>query len=186
MRLLVPSTLALLASAAFAQDVTPPPEDAPTVDRPAQGTGRAGKVTFRGGLNFDVARSFNLGGTTGGAAATIGAQVGAGYFVLENLSTDLDVSARLSFTSPVTLGLELTPSVRFFPIPQVSVRAGVPIPLLPVPGVGVLAGAAFHQPIGDKVQLVAGVDYTFYLTEAYRLASPYGRIDVHGGVQTWF
>jgi hypothetical protein len=147
-----------------------------------------GRVAVRGSLNFDLNQSINLGGANpNGARVTVGANAGVGYFLIDRLSLDLDgrFLAYLTPTPGVAL-LEFTPGARYQVIDNLQVRVGVPIPVLPVFGVGVLGGASYFQPIGSNIHLVVGVDYTYYLTDAWRRTAPFGRIDIHGGVQTSF
>lgn len=147
-----------------------------------------GRVAVRGSLNFDLNQSINLGGANpNGARVTVGANAGVGYFLMDRFSIDLDgrFLAYLTPTPGIAL-LELTPGARYQVIDNLQLRVGVPIPILPTFGLGVLGGASYFQPLGDRIHLVVGVDYTYYLTDAWRRVAPYGRIDIHGGVQTSF
>lgn len=147
-----------------------------------------GRVVFRGSANFDLNQSINLGGENADGAAIVGGiNLGAGYFIIENLSLDVDASTHLRIAPSFgILDLGLTPGARYQFIPQAYVRVGAPILFLPEFGLGVLGGAGYHQPLGSNAAFVVGVDYTYYLTEYYRRTAPGGRIDVHAGVQTWF
>lgn len=189
MRTLFLSTF-VFASVALAQDTTTPASTPPPEEKPAEAKSGIdlSKFVVRGGIHFDVGGAINLGGTSAGARAAIGANAGVGYFIVPRFELDLDVNFTMRFTpSPVAVeNLELIPGARWRPIDQVQLRAGVPIPLVPQAGVGVLVGAAYVQPIASRVSLVIGVDYTYWFTEYWRSVAPQGRIDFHGGVQAYF
>lgn len=188
MRALLLSTL-VFAGAALAQDTaTPTPAPAETLPAEAKSGIDMSKFVVRGGIHFDVGGAINLGGTSAGARAAVGANAGVGYFIIPRLEIDLDVHFTMRFApAPVAVELlELVPGARSRPIDQVQLRLGVPIPLVPQPGLGVLAGVAYVQPLGGRVSLVVGVDYTFWLTDAWRQTAPQGRIAFHGGVQAYF
>lgn len=175
----------VMAGAAWAQAQTPPSAQAPAA--PA-GPFSKGRVAVRGGINLDLNQSINLGGVnSSGARVTVGAHGGVGYYLIDNLSIDLDghFSAFLTPT-PGVASLEIVPGARYQVIPQLQLRVGVPIPILPRFGLGVLGGVSYFQPIGSNIYVVVGVNYTYYLTEAWRQTAPLGRIDLHGGVQTSF
>lgn len=184
----------VLAGVALAQDTTTPAGTPPSGDtagdKPAEVKSGIDSSRFvvRGGIHLDGSGAINLGGTSDGARAALGANVGVGYFVVPRFELDLDVNFTMRFApSPVEVeNLELTPGARWRPIDQLQLRAGVPIPLVPQAGVGILAGAAYVQPLGDRVSLVAGVDYTYWFTEYWRQKAPLGRIAFHGGVQARF
>jgi hypothetical protein len=173
------------SSGAFAQTQTPAAPEAPAA--PA-GPFSKGRVAVRGSVNLDLNQSINLGGVnSSGARVTVGANAGVGYFLIDRLSIDLD-GRLLAYLTP-TPGLalvEVTPGARYQVIDNLQVRVGVPIPLLPVFGLGVLGGVSYFQPVGNNIHVVVGVDYTYYLTDAWRQTAPFGRIDLHGGVQTSF
>lgn len=147
-----------------------------------------GRVAVRGSVNLDLNQSINLGGVNpSGARVAVGANAGVGYFLIDRLSIDLD-GRLVGYLTP-TPGLalvEVTPGARYQVIDNLQVRVGVPIPLIPVFGLGVLGGVSYFQPIGNNIHLVVGVDYTYYLTDGWRQTAPLGRIDLHGGVQTSF
>ncbi|MBX5481123.1 MAG: hypothetical protein IRZ16_04625 [Myxococcaceae bacterium] len=147
-----------------------------------------GRVVLRGGADFDLNQSINLGGSNPNGPAVVGGiNVGAGYFLIDNLSLDIDTQSHLQLSPGFAVqDLGLTPGARYQFIPQAFIRAGVPILLVPDFGLGVLGGAGYYQPLGSHAAFVLGADYTYYLTEAYRRTSPLGRVDLHAGVQTWF
>ncbi|MEW6431151.1 MAG: hypothetical protein AB1730_06545 [Myxococcota bacterium] len=191
MRALLLSTL-VFAGAALAQDTTTPtPPPAPPAETPPAEAATSGfdksKFVVRGGIHFDVGGAINLGGTSAGARAAVGANAGVGYFIVPRLELDLDAVFTLRFApSPVAVErLELTPGARWRPIDQLQLRLGVPIPLVPQAGVGILGGVAYVQPLGSRVSLVVGADYTYYFTEYWRQVAPQGRIEFHGGVQAY-
>jgi hypothetical protein len=164
--------------------------DGGTPEKPVEeekGPFAAGRVVFRGGASLDLNQSFNLGGSSAGARIGGGVSAGVGYYVIDNLSLDTDAHLHFLITpSPALTDLGITPGARYHILPQAYVRAGMPIELLPTFGLGVLAGAGYYQSLGPKIGLDVGVDYTYYLTEAFRAAAPAGRVDVHGGIQTHF
>jgi hypothetical protein len=183
--------VALFSTLSFAQPASPPPEPpaapvaeekekAPLIDR--------SKWVVRGGITFDFSGVINLGGTSGGAYFGLGLNGGVGYLILPSLEVDLDARLMIRFTpSPVAVSLfEITPGARWRPIDRLQLRFGVPIPLVPQPGVGILAGAAFIQPIAGNVSFVAGADYTYYFTDYWRSIAPSGRVEFHAGVQAYF
>jgi len=183
-------TLALLmtfaAAVAFADEETPAPEEKPAPE--AQKSDTPSRIIVRGGANMDLNQSINLGGAnSSGARVTAGLNGGIGYLVVPpSLSVDLDVQVQAYLTPTPGLSLvELTPGARYY-VGNLQFRVGVPIPVYPTFGVGVLGGVAWSQPLGGKARFVAGVDYTYYLTESFRQIAPYGRVDVHAGVQTSF
>ncbi len=147
-----------------------------------------GRFVFRGGANLDLNRSINLGGNNDGdTPVNAGASVGVGYFVIDNLSLDLDLDAHLELSPEFGFAsLGFTPGARYQLIPQAYVRVGAPLIVYPSFNAGILGGVGYHQPIGSKAALVIGLDYTYYFTEEYRTAAPQGRVDVNAGVQTWF
>lgn len=173
-----------VATVSLAQDQTPP---AAQQAAPA-GPFSKGRVAVRGGINLDLNQSINLGGVNStGARVTVGAHGGVGYFIIDNLSLDVDGNFLAYLTpTPGVATLEIIPGARYQVIPQLQLRVGVPIPLLPQFGLGVLGGLSYFQPIGSNIHLVVGVNYTYYLTEGWRQTAPLGRIDLHGGVQTSF
>jgi hypothetical protein len=182
-----------LALPALAQDLqvadagTPPPVAEQKPPEEPKGPFAAGRVVFRGGASLDLNQSINLGGTNSGARVGGGVNAGVGYYVIDNLSLDTDAHLHFLITpAPALTDLGVTPGMRFHFLPQAYVRAGVPIEFLPTFGLGVLGGAGYYQALGEKVGLTAGVDYTYYLTEAFQRAAPLGRVDLHGGIQTHF
>jgi hypothetical protein len=185
MRVPVLVLLTSWSSLAFAQSSPEQtPEQAPEQPPASSDTSR---VVVRGSVNFDAGGAINLGGTSTGARVALGANGGVGYLLTPRLSLDVDARLLLQFVPQFEFStLEVIPGARFRPIDQLQLRVGVPIPLVPTPGFGVLAGAAFVQPLASRVSLVIGVDYTYYLTEYWRTVAPGGRIEVHGGVQAYF
>lgn len=184
--------LALFGTLAQAQEEAAP---APTPPAPAaeekkqdeKGPFSPGRFILRGGINFDLNQSINLGGSSQGARVTLGANAGVGYFVIENLEIDLDFRFFMYLTpKPEVSSLEITPGARYRVWQNILLRVGVPIPIVPQFGVGILGGLAWSQPIASRVSFVIGVDYTYYFTEYYRTVAPAGRLDIHGGIQTWF
>ncbi len=160
-------------------------EGAAVTDKPEKDE-LGNRWVFRGGANLDLNQSINLGGTSGGARINAGLNGGVGYLLTRSLEADLD--AHLSaYLNPLGLdSVEFIPGVRWRPVDNLQVHVGVPIPLYPQVGLGVLGGLAYLQPLGDHATLAVGFDYTYYLTEYYRSAAPLGRLDVHGGIQTHF
>lgn len=191
MRALLLSTL-VFAGAALAQDTTTPtPPPTPPAETPPTQAAKSGfdtsKFVVRGGIHFDLGGAINLGGTSAGPRVALGANVGVGYFIIPRLELDLDVDFMVRF-SPAPVAperFELTPGARWRPIDQIQLRLGVPIPLIPQAGVGILGGIAYIQPLGGRVSLVIGADYTYYFTEYWRQVAPQGRIVFHGGVQAY-
>ncbi|MEW5741481.1 MAG: hypothetical protein AB1938_21345 [Myxococcota bacterium] len=198
MRLPLAVALALSSSLALAQvtPVTPTPVNPP----PAEGTPPPAetkqeeksafdrsKFVVRGGLTFDFSGAINLGGTSTGPRIALGLNGGVGYFILPRFEIDLDLRLVMRFSpSPVAVELfEITPGARWRPIDQLQLRFGVPIPLVPQAGVGILAGAAFIQRISGNVALVVGADYTYYFTDYWRQVAPSGRVEFHAGVQAY-
>lgn len=183
MKRLLAVAIAVMASVSAAQEATPAAQQS----APA-GPFSKGRVAVRGGLNLDLNQSINLGGVnSSGARVTVGAHGGVGYFLIDNLSLDLDGNFLAYLTpTPGVASLEIIPGARYQVIPQLQLRVGVPIPLLPQFGLGVLGGVSYFQPIGSNIHLVVGVNYTYYLTDAWRATAPLGRVDLHGGVQTSF
>ena len=166
-------------------DGGPPAESRPPEAGPPAEAG-PGPLVIRVALTFDVSRSFNLGGMLSGGVATVGVNAGVGYQVMDRLTADLDLAGALSFTSPGSGTMELIPGVRFSPIRQLQLHFGFPVPLVPSFGVGLLGGAAFVQRLAGSVELVVGADYAYFLTDANRLRSRYGRIQAHAGLQVSF
>lgn len=146
----------------------------------------AGKVVVRGTAGADLGQVINLGGTNSGVDASAYVEGGLGYYVIDNLELDVDASAHVTFGAPVSLVLTVTPGLRYQILPQFTIRAGVPIEVLPHFGLGVLAGAAFCQPMGSNASFVLGVDYTYWLTADLHAGAPYGRVEPHVGIQTHF
>ncbi len=147
----------------------------------------AGKFVLRGSINLDLNQSINLGGSsTSGARVTVGVNGGVGYYAIENLSLDLDARFAAFLTpSPGVSLLEFTPGARYVLLQNIQLRVGVPIPVYPQLGVGILGGVSYIQSLGIA-NLVVGVDYTYYVTDYYRSQAPFGRLDVHAGVQKSF
>ncbi len=141
---------------------------------------------FRGGANLDLNQSINLGGTSSGARVNAGLHGGVGYLITERITADLDANLT-AYLNPIGLGwFELIPGARARVLDNIQVHVGVPIPLYPQPGFGVLGGLAWGQPLASNVYFVVGLDYTYYFTEYYRSVAPQGRLDVHAGLQTHF
>lgn len=141
---------------------------------------------FRGGANLDLNQTINLGGSSSGARVTAGLHGGVGYLLTERIEADVDVNLT-AYLNPIGLGwFEVIPGARARVTDNILVHVGVPIPLYPQPGLGVLGGLAWTQPLAANVYFVVGLDYTYYLTEYYRQQAPLGRLDVHAGVQTHF
>ncbi len=198
MRTFLLAAFLVVPLSALAQDEAPPPpeekaeekkeEKAEKEEKKDAGPFSAGRFVVRGGLSFDLNQSFNLGGpATTAARITLGANGGVGYFIIPKLSLDVDLRFLAYLTpTPEVAWFEVTPGARYNVVDNLVVRVGVPIPILPRFGVGVLGGVAYHQPLGSRAALVVGVDYTYYLTDYYKTVAPLGRVDVHGGVQTWF
>jgi hypothetical protein len=192
---LVLACVALCSSLSLAQTAPPEPPAEPTSAPPVaeekkeekKGLDRS-KIVVRGGITFDFSGVINLGGTSSGAYFGLGLNGGVGYLILPSLEVDLDTRLVIRFTpSPVAVSLfEITPGMRWRPIDRLQLRFGVPIPLVPEPGVGILAGAAFIQPISSNVSFVAGADYTYYFTDYWRSIAPSGRVEFHAGVQAYF
>lgn len=182
----------LCAATAVAQDTEPPaPEEKPAAEEKKEEEGGSlfdkSKWVVRGGVNFDVGGAINLGGTSAGARASVGVHGGVGYFIVPRLSLDVDARFMLRLAPGVGVDLlEFTPGARWRPIDQIQLRVGVPIPIIPQAGVGILGGVAYVQPLGGRVSLVVGVDYTYYFTDYWRSVAPQGRIEFHGGVQAYF
>lgn len=155
--------------------------------RDAAGDKAEGKTVFRGGISLDGSRSINLGGETGTSAAINAAITpGVGYYFADNASVDFDVEGSLQLSPAFgfnTLGV--TPGVRY-EISQVYARVGAPVVVYQAFGLGVLGGVGYLQPITEKTKAIFGVDYTYWLTPAFRRASPYGKIDLKLGVQQSF
>jgi hypothetical protein len=199
MKLVLACAVALCSSLTLAQTtftptpVNPPPEPAAAPAPAAEEKEKAplidrSKWVVRGGLTFDFSGVINLGGSSGGAYVGMGLNGGVGYLILPSLEADLDLRLMIRFSpSPVAVSLfEITPGMRWRPVDRLQLRVGVPIPLLPQPGVGVLVGAAFIQPISNRVAFVAGADYTYYFTDYWKSVAPSGRIEFHAGVQAYF
>jgi hypothetical protein len=163
---------------------TPPPE---AKEESHESIIDRSKFVLRGNASFDFSGAVNLGGSSSGAYVGLGANGGIGYLVTPRLSLDLDARLTVRFSpSPLAVSLfEVTPGARFRPIDQLQLRLGVPIPLVPQAGVGILAGAAYLQPIASRVALTIGVDYTYYFTDYWRSIAPSGRVEFHAGVQAY-
>jgi hypothetical protein len=178
MRLYVALSGALFAVPVLAQETSPPPQ--------AANTGfDTSRIVLRGGVHFDVGGAINLGGSSTGARAAVGVNGGVGYLIFPRFEVDLDARFTLR-VAPAPIEVELldvTPGARWRPIDQFQLRAGIPIPLVPQAGVGILAGVAYVQPMGSHLSLVAGADYTYYFTDYWRQVAPQGRIEFHAGVQ---
>lgn len=148
-----------------------------------------GRFVVRGNAGIDLDKTINLGGTNSGTTPIAGSvNVGVGYFVVKNLSldVDLDMRFRISPNADVT-SLGVTPGLSYYPIPQFYVRGGVPIILLPGLDIGVLAGVGFRQKMVANTYFVLGVDYTYWVTDnRQKVIAPNGRLDVHAGVQAHF
>jgi len=146
-----------------------------------------GHFVVRGSANLDLNKSINIGGNNSGETVGGGVNLGVGYFVLSGLSLDLDLDLRFLVAPKAELTtLGVTPGLRYYPIPQVYLRAGLPIVLIPNFGLGALGGAGFRQKIVTNTYFVIGVDYTYWMTESFRAAAPGGRLDINAGVQAHF
>lgn len=148
-----------------------------------------GKFVLRGNAGIDLDKTINLGGDNSGQTPIAGSvNLGAGYFVVQNLSLDLDLDLRFRISPAADItSLGVTPGMRYYPIPQAYVRAGVPIVLIPNLDIGVLAGAGFRQKMVANTYFVLGIDYTYWVTDnAQKFIAPNGRIDIHAGVQAHF
>lgn len=155
--------------------------------RRSRGDKSEGKVVFRGGVSLDGSRTINLGGEEGTTPEIVAAITpGIGYYFADNASVDFDIEGALQL-SPATAfrSLGVTPGVRY-EFSQVYARLGAPVVLYQAFGAGVLGGVGYLQPITEKTKAVFGVDYTYWLTPAFRRASPYGKIDLKLGVQQSF
>lgn len=187
MRKLVLLGVVLFGAVAMAQEA-PAPEPKPEEKKEEdKGPFSKGRVVFRGGVNFDLNQSINLGGSSGSNPnLTLGVNGGVGYFIIENLELDLDLRFFMNLAPPKIGSFEITPGARYRIWQNILLRAGVPIAIAPQFGVGILGGLQWHQPIGSRAAFVVGVDYTYWFTEYYRTVAPAGRVDIHGGIQTWF
>ncbi len=147
----------------------------------------AGRVAFRARAGLDLNKTINLGGDNTGTQLGGNADLGFGYFVINNLSVDLDVSTRFTFLPATAVtAFGLTPGAHYFPLPRTYVRAGVPISFLPSFNLGVLAGLGYSQPLADRIFLLVGIDYTYWLQGPLRSVAPQGQIDLRAGIQTSF
>ena len=201
---LVLACVALCSSLALGQTtftpvpVTPPPEPAPAAPPAAEeekkeekkgekkGLDRS-KIVVRGGISFDFSGAVNLGNTSTSPYISLGLHGGVGYLILPSLEAGIDTRLMLQFSPSFRVSLfEITPGMRWRPLDKLQLRLGIPIPLAPQPGVGILAGAAFIQPISSNVAFVAGADYTYYFTDYWRSIAPNGRVEFHAGVQAYF
>ncbi|MDF1562386.1 MAG: hypothetical protein P1V51_05040 [Deltaproteobacteria bacterium] len=180
---LLAATLAVLAAApAHAEEVS------------EEDSVKKGRFVVRGNAAVDINRTINLGGTnTGGTPIGGRGNVGFGYFMVNNLSLDLDLDLRFQFSPDAGIDqLGLTPGLRYYPIPQIYVRAGVPIVFLPQFDAGVLAGVGYRQKLVRNTYFVLGVDYTYWITgdvndsRSQKSQAPNGRLDIHAGVQAHF
>ncbi|MHB8873319.1 MAG: hypothetical protein ACYC8T_06500 [Myxococcaceae bacterium] len=197
MRSTLAAVLLWLPAAALAQEgaevETPAAEEKPAAEEPekpaeskSSGPFSPGRVVVRGNAGIDLDQTINLGGSSGALRNTGYLSGGLGYFIIENLELGADLSAHMVFTPDFIFeNLELTPGVRYHVLPQLNLRAGVPIDFVPV-GLGVLGGLAFSQPIGGNAHFTVGVDYTYWLTPAFQAVAPKGRIEPHVGLQTHF
>lgn len=184
------SSLSLAQTAITPTPVSPPPAETPPPQQEEKDNRPLidrSKWVVRGGITFDFSGVINLGGSST-TYVGLGLNGGVGYFIIPRLELDLDTRLMVRFSpSPVAVSLfEITPGARWRPIDRLQLRVGVPIPLVPQAGVGILAGLAFIQPISDRVSFVAGADYTYYFTEYWRNIAPSGRIEFHAGVQAYF
>ena len=147
----------------------------------------AGRVVFRARAGLDLNQTINLGGDNTGARAGGNADLGFGYFLINDLSVDLDVSTRFNLLPAAAISaFGITPGLHYYPLPRTYVRAGVPIAFLPSFNLGVLAGAGYFQPLASNVHLVVGIDYTYWLEGPLRQVAPQGQIDLRAGIQTSF
>jgi len=148
-----------------------------------------GKFVVRGNASLALDQTINLGGdNSGGTPIAGGVNLGVGYFVIQNLSIDVDLDLRFQLSPDTEINaLGVTPGARYYPIPQVYVRAGVPIVLIPDLDIGVLGGLGFRQKMVANTYFVLGVDYTYWVTDNHQKdIAPNGRLDVHAGVQAHF
>jgi hypothetical protein len=148
----------------------------------------AGKVAVRGNAGADLGQDIDLANPNLTFTPSAFIEGGLGYFVIQNLEADIDVSAHLVFGKPISFGLTVTPGVRYQVGPQFMIRAGIPIKLFPERDAGILVGAALTQPIGGNATFVLGVDYTYLLIRpgADPSVQYYGILSPHVGIQTHF
>ena len=126
-----------------------------------------GEITTRFGIDFTAATS--LGGDDGIQIADtlmMGLNAGAGYFALDWLSADLDLSGTLSFAES---GIDfsnfaITPGTHIYPISEVFVRLGVPFVVTDPSSINILGGVGYEYPINDSQTLVGELDLVYPLT----------------------
>lgn len=148
---------------------------------------KAGTFDVRGGINLDLDKTINLGGTNQDTTAGGGVNLGIGYFLADNLALDFDTRLAVQFLPDTEVQrLQGTPGLRFHVTREIFVRGGVPIVVYPEFGLGALAGLGYRQPISKKAAFVVTIDYTYWLTEAFQAIAPNGQLEVSAGVQTSF
>ena len=81
-------------------------------EKEASGPFSAGRVVLRGGIDLDLNQSFNIGGSNTGSRIVGGVGVGAGYFIIDNLELDADLSSHFYLNPPEISDLALTPGAR--------------------------------------------------------------------------
>ena len=107
-----------------------------------------GRFVVRGNAGIDLDKTINIGGNNPGETVAGALNLGVGYFLIDNLSLDLDLDLRFTLAPAVDITtLGVTPGASSYPIPQVYVRAGVPIILIPDLDIGVLEFSQFGFPV---------------------------------------
>ncbi|MCA9562064.1 MAG: hypothetical protein KC561_01180 [Myxococcales bacterium] len=129
----------------------------------------SGDLTTRLGIDFTGAAGL---GTTGGLdlpdSLIASVYAGIGYFIIPQVSTDFDLGGTFSIGGDEgfdATSFSLTPGARAYPIPEVFVRAGLPVIFGDSTSINVLGGLGYEYPLSDSQTLVGEIDLTYPLTE---------------------
>ncbi|MBN1945857.1 MAG: hypothetical protein JW797_09280 [Bradymonadales bacterium] len=125
-----------------------------------------GDIITRFAVDFTAVAGLQEGEVSVSDNLVIGLAGGLGYYPHSRLSTDLDLSASLVFAeegNEITR-LTLTPGTRFYPIPPVYLRLGIPFVMTSPASVNGLLGAGYEIPLGESMSLMGEIDVVYPFT----------------------
>jgi len=128
----------------------------------------SGEITTRFGVDFDTVAGFGADGTIDlPEDFSMGFSGGIGYFPMEQVSADIDLSTALAITEAGAdiSTFTITPGSHVYPIPQLFLHAGLPItPTNDPMTLSILGGVGYEVPVGDNQNLIGEAAITYPLT----------------------